>query len=75
MTVFCDLLSGIEYAAVVINVLTRSWLKDNIEDVKSELAQLATFLNDGCFGENKSTDQRNLVIELTIMKLRDMSKE
>ena len=46
-----------------------------MEDLKSEIEQLAIFLSDGCFGGNVSDEQKNLVIELTVMKLKAMAKE
>ncbi len=48
---------------------------DNIEDIKAELGAVAKFLEDGCFDGVKSDEQRNLIIELTVMKLREMAKE
>lgn len=48
---------------------------DTVEDIKAELKELATFLDDGCFDGNVDDKQRNLVIELTVMKLRAMSQE
>lgn len=48
---------------------------DTVEDLKGELKELATFLDDGYFGNEASELQRNLIIELTIMKLRAMAQE
>ena len=46
----------------------------NIEDVQSELEQLAKFLEDGYFDGKANELQRNLLIELTIMKMKELSK-
>lgn len=45
-----------------------------IEDVQGELKELATFLDDGYFGNESSELQRNLLIELVIMKMKELSK-
>ena len=49
-------------------------MDDNIEDIKEELKVLATLLDDGFFGGTLDEKQRNLLIELTVMKLKAMSK-
>lgn len=46
-----------------------------IEDLQIELRELAEFLEKGCFSHNNTEAQRNLVIELTVLKLKALSKE
>ena len=46
----------------------------NVEDIQNELAQLATFLDDGYFGNEATELQRNLLIELVVMKMCKLSK-
>jgi len=42
----------------------------------SELQDLAVFLDNGCFSDpNISETQKNLAIELVIMKLKQMAEE
>jgi hypothetical protein len=45
----------------------------HVEDVKSELKELATLLSSSF--EANTDEQRNLIIELTVMKMRQMSGE
>ena len=47
----------------------------NAEDLQEELKELATFLDDSYFGISFCEKQRNLLIELVVMKLRAMAKE
>mgnify|MGYP001589702244 CR=1 FL=1 len=46
---------------------------DNVEDMKEELKEIAEFLNNGCFSGSVTDKQRNLIIELTVMKLKAMA--
>lgn len=46
---------------------------DTVEDLKDELKEVARFLDDGCFNGATSEKQRNLIIELTVMKLKAMA--
>ncbi len=46
---------------------------DTVEDIKNELKDLAEFLENGYF-TSVSTKQRNLVVELVVMKLKVMSQ-
>jgi hypothetical protein len=47
----------------------------HIEDIKEELKVLADLLDDGFFGGDFSEKERTLLVELTVMKLRNLSKE
>ena len=48
----------------------------NIDDVKEEIGELATFLDDGYFGTDIVTvKQVNLLIELVVMKMKAIAKE
>lgn len=46
---------------------------DNVEDIKAELKELSKFLDDGYFGNEPEESQANLVVELVVMKLKQMA--
>ena len=47
---------------------------DSVEDIKEELAVIATLLRDGFFGGTLNEKQNNLLVVLMIMKLEALSK-